>query len=203
MRWAAITLLILCLGMPLGSTTRADEWGALRAAAQTTSTLSADFVQEKHLKILARPLISKGRLLYRTPADIRWEYLFPVKSLMLARKDKVEAFLWTEGRWTPDFGQSLEARRMVTREIKQWIAGDFNRNTAFTAVYHPGPPIKITLSPKADIQNFIKRVELTFGSTPGVIESIEIFEEPEGSTTMAFKNVLINGKLPDGVFEQP
>ena len=61
----------------------ADNWEGIRKGAETVKSIRADFIQEKHMKILTRPFVSKGILLYRVPGGLRWEYTEPVKSVLL------------------------------------------------------------------------------------------------------------------------
>ena len=49
-------------------------------------TIRADFVQEKHMKILSNPFVSKGVFYHKIPNSFRWEYCSPIISIMLMHK---------------------------------------------------------------------------------------------------------------------
>ena len=199
--WAL--LLVLCLVVPTPLALGGDDWNDFREAAGNIRSLKADFVQEKHLKILAKPLISRGRLFYRPPDYLRWEYTDPIKSVMLMRRDVVRMFLWRDGAWMEDAGQSVEIRRVVLNEITGWFGGRFEQAQGFEPRYEPGTPARIVLTPKPGLQDFIERVELVLSEVPGVIRSVEIMEGPEASTVIEFKNVQPDSVFPDDIFEKP
>ena len=60
----------LCIGW-------AGSWDELKSAAGTVTSVRADFIQEKHLAILAKPLVSTGVFYYQAPRSLRWEYSRP------------------------------------------------------------------------------------------------------------------------------
>lgn len=64
------------------------DWDQLRKDAEQINTIRADFVQEKHLQILLRPLISKGVFYYEAPGSLRWEYQSPIKSILLMHEGR-------------------------------------------------------------------------------------------------------------------
>jgi len=83
-----ITLLtaLLCIGW-------ADDWEGIRAASGKLTSISADFVQEKHMKILSRPLVSRGVFHYQNPASLRWEYQSPIQSILLMHNGKTKRYV--------------------------------------------------------------------------------------------------------------
>jgi outer membrane lipoprotein-sorting protein len=179
----------------------ADSWQDMRNAFSKVKSIKTDFVQEKKMRILARPIVSKGRFFYRAPGDLRWEYDSPIRSVMLLHEGDVERFTWREGKYSRDAGGSLEGLRFVLQDISGWLAGDFVSSTTFTAELKPGSPVKIVLSPREkSFTEFIQRVELTLASTPGVLRSVEIVESQENATHIEFQNVEINLQFGEGLF---
>ena len=85
----------LCLGW-------ADSWEELETAAGTVTSVRAGFTQEKHMKILVRPLVSEGILLFQGPDSLRWEYKHPVKSILLLHKGKTRRFVQKSGGLVED-----------------------------------------------------------------------------------------------------
>ena len=70
----------------------ADTWDGIRAAAERVESLSAEFVQAKHLPILTRPLVSRGVLYFRKPDSLRWEYRQPVRTILLMHKGDLRRY---------------------------------------------------------------------------------------------------------------
>jgi len=52
-------------------------------ASRNIRSVKADFLQKRTLQILTRPLLSEGKLFFYTPDSLRWEYLSPLRSVML------------------------------------------------------------------------------------------------------------------------
>ena len=69
------TLFIIILLILFTSTTSlADIIDDLKAKQAKVKTVSAQFTQEKHTKLLTKPIKSSGRFLFKQPDRIRWEY---------------------------------------------------------------------------------------------------------------------------------
>jgi outer membrane lipoprotein-sorting protein len=185
-----------------GPVRAADDFTALRKTAQDIKSIRADFVQEKHLKILAKPIISQGRLYFKAPGSIRWEYLSPAKTLTLMNKRGAMVYIQSEKKWVADKTQS-DARGIVMGEINNWFTGRFQENTAFTPVYKPGPPPSVILTPKEDMKNFISQIVLKLSQTTGMVEQVEIMEGHGNRSKITFKNEELNVDLSDSLFEKP
>ena len=201
-RWfGALLLALILVQSPLAW--GGGDWHDFQEAASKIKSLKAEFIQEKRLKILSKPLVSHGRLFYRPPDYLRWEYTKPIKSVMLMRKDVVKMFLWRDGAWAEDAGQSVEIRRVVLDEITGWFGGRFDQTQGFEPRYEPGTPARIVLTAKPGLKEFIDRVELVLSGRPGVITSVEIVEGPDASTLIEFTDVQVDTVLPDDIFEKP
>ncbi len=195
---APIVLLIgaalLCLGW-------AESWDAIRAAAGTVHAIRADFVQEKHLPMLTRPLISHGRLFYRHPDSLRWEYLEPVHSVLLMHDGEAQRFVTVDGKLVADAGMRLQAMQFVMPEISGWLGGEFEDNPLFAATLEDGGIIR--LEPRdAGMAQVIQRIELTLADQPGIIRSVRIYESENAFTTMIFSNTVVNPQLDPSIFRE-
>jgi outer membrane lipoprotein-sorting protein len=165
--------------------------------------VKADFLQKRFLQILTKPLLSEGKLFFYTPDSLRWEYLSPLRSVMLQKGSTIQVYNFSEGKWKPEITQAVEARRMVVAEISQWFQGRFDESKAFKHIYSPGPPARVTMVPGEGINKFIQRIEIVLSARPGVIDRVEI-EEPGGSrTSIEFRNVEINSSISSEVFKKP
>lgn len=185
---------VMCLGW-------ADSWEGIRAAGEKVEAISADFVQEKHLPILTKPLISRGRLMFRRPDSLRWEYTAPVKSVLLVTADSVRRFVQTDQGITEDASVHLQAMQFVMPEIGGWLSGRFADNPLFEADLKGGGIIRLT--PKEEgLARFIERIEIHFSSQPGVIEQVLIVEGENAYTRMRFNRTQVNPDLPDRLFEE-
>jgi outer membrane lipoprotein-sorting protein len=181
----------------------AQDWTSLKEASRNIRSVKADFLQKRFLQILTKPLLSEGKLFFYTPDSLRWEYLSPLRSVMLQKGSTLQIYNFSDGVWKPEMMQAVEARRMVLAEISQWFQGRFDESKAFKHLYSPGPPVRVILVPGEGINKFINRIEIVLSARPGVIDRVEI-EEPGGSrTSIEFKNVEINSRFSSEVFEKP
>jgi outer membrane lipoprotein carrier protein len=201
-RYAALFALLFVLPVLVGNAWGADDFEALRNSARKIKTLRAEFVLEKHLRIMAKPLVSRGLLSYKAPRSIRWEYLSPVKHLMLMNAAGTKAYLWSEGKWAPDQGQS-EARAAVMNEMNAWLMGSFGETSAFHAAYRPGPPPTVTLTPKEGMERFITKIVFGFSPTTGLVRTVEIVEDQGNHTKITFRNEKVDADLAESIFETP
>jgi len=175
----------------------------LKEVSRNLHSVKADFFQKRDLPILTKPLLSEGRFFYEASGSLRWEYLNPIRSVMLQKGDVLKLYQFSEGEWKPELTPAVESRRMVLAEISRWFQGRFDESKAFKHRYSPGPPIRIILTPREGIDKFFQRIEIVLSAKSGVIDRVEI-EEPGGSrTTIEFKKVEINSKLPVALFEKP
>lgn len=193
-RWLALASALLCLGW-------ADSWQGLRDTAASVSSVQADFVQEKHLPILARPLVSRGSFRYQKPGSLRWEYREPVPSILVMHDGRTRRFVGGPSGWTEESGRGLEAMQVVMEEIAGWLAGRFADNPLFDARLESGR--RIVLVPKEEgLRRLIQRIELGLADRPGVLRSVSVYESESAFTRMSFSNVVLNGAVAEAVFRK-
>jgi outer membrane lipoprotein-sorting protein len=179
----------------------ADTWEDLKTAAGTVTSVRAGFTQEKHMKILARPLVSEGVLYFQGPDSLRWEYRHPVQSILLLHKGKTRRFVQKNGSLIEDASANLQSMQVVVQEITQWLNGRFDDNPAFAARLEPGR--KIVMVPRDEsFARLIRRIEVSLSDRPAVIKSVMIFESEDSYTKLEFKDVILNQKLDDALFRE-
>ena len=196
--------ILLMLATVLGSFTFigwSRDWDQLRKDAGEVKTIRADFVQEKHLQILSRPLISKGVFYYEAPGSLRWEYQSPIRSILLMHEGRVTRYIWGKNGFRRDSGLSLQAMQIVLQEITKWLGGHFDDNPDFTASLEPDRRIVLTPKKKA-FSAIIRNIELILSDQPGVIKSVTIYEGEKSFTRIIFKNVRVNEVLKETVFRE-
>ncbi len=198
-------LLIVFIAMAILSAeiAPAQDLTSLRDACRNIRSVKADFVQKRALPILTKPLVSEGKLFFSIPNSLRWEYISPLRSVMLQKGNKIQVYNFSDEVWKPEMPQAVEARRMVLMEISHWFQGRFDESKAFKQSYSPGPPERVILVSREGINKFINRIEIVLSSKPGVIDRVEIEEPGDSRTLIEFKNVEIKSSLPSGLFEKP
>lgn len=201
-------LCLLAVGSPdAAATPWYQDWTGIRAAAVAVKTIETAFVQTRHLRILRKPLVSRGVMAYRRPNDLRWEYQSPLQTLLLVRGGVVERLIKHGGQWVPDASARLEAMKIVIGEISLWLDGNFAASKTFRAELRPagkGEPPHVELVPlDKSLGKIISRIAIRFGERPGTVTAIDIFEAGEGVTHIAFENARYGEAIPDARFAAP
>lgn len=180
---------------------------SIRKAAATVKTLEASFVQTRTLKILKKPLVSRGLIAYRRPDDLRWEYQSPLRTLLVVRQGNAQRLLKRGNEWVTDHSAKLEAMKVVLGEISLWLDGNFGASKTFRPELRAASkeqPAHVALIPlDPSLGKIIARITISFGEKPGAVSAIDIFEQGEGVTHIAFENARENAAIPDARFETP
>jgi len=202
MRIFTIILGLLLVSAGLCGTVQADSLEAFRAAAETVTSIQADFIQEKHLAILVRPLTASGRFLYRaTPASLRWEYTEPVRSLLLMENGEVRKFMESDNGELTEDTAAAQYMNVAMGEISKWMTGRFDDTGMFDATLSAGED-RIILTPReAAFRSFIARIELVPADQPGVMDQVVIYESEDSFTRFRFINTVLNTPLSDDLFK--
>ena len=175
--------------------------GGEQAIAELRS-VQADFVQVKHLKILARPLVSTGTFAFQVPQSLRWEYLEPVRSVLIMHNGAVRTFVDQNGELQEERGAQVGSLQIVLAEISNWLAGRFTDNAMFTVSSIDERTIRLT--PKEQrLAALITGIEIEIGGENGLLDSVLIEEGPDSYTKMTFANRSINQQLPATLFTGP
>lgn len=179
----------------------ADDLQTLKQKVEFVNSIQADFTQEKHLEMLEHALISKGKLYYKVPRSLRWEYKQPVRSVLLMDKGEIRRFVRTDTGMKEQTGQGLEAMRVFLEEICLWMQGEFGANPDFEAKMKPGR--KVVLEPRDQaMADVIRQIELRLTNEPGVIGSVVINEGAGSYTLVRFHNTMINQEIGNSVFQK-
>lgn len=163
------------------------------------NSIKADFIQEKHLKILIHPIISTGTLIFQRPQSLRWEYRRPIPSILLMHGGKVRKFVEKDGQVVEDKGMQLGSMQVVLTEISNWLDGRFTDNDMFSV--SQSADRKILLTPKNQaLAGLISKIELQLAEQQGHLESVTIYEGPGSFTKMTFSNRVLNQEIPVSIF---
>jgi outer membrane lipoprotein-sorting protein len=162
-------------------------------------SVQADFTQEKHLKILARPLISRGVFAFQAPQSLRWEYLTPLHSIMIMHDGRIDKVIERDGRFERENGDGIGSMQIILQEIGNWLGGRFADNPMF-AVSRPDAQTVILTPKEQGLTAVISRIELRLGQQAGVMESVTIFEGSDAWTRLTFANPVLNRVIPESRF---
>jgi outer membrane lipoprotein-sorting protein len=194
----SVLLSFSCIVLPGG----ADSWESIQKESAKIKSIKAQFTQSKHLKILARPLVSKGRFYFQSPDSVRWEYVSPVKSILLMNRDGIRRYTQGSRGLVEDASGSLQSMHVILKEIGQWTKGQFTANEHFTAILKKGREPMIIMTPREKgLAAMISRIVITLSSDrPGILKSVKIYENEGSHTLFEFSDVQINEKIAESLF---
>lgn len=197
----SLLLLTACLSLfTLVASAESSEFASQDAIR--LQSIQADFIQEKHLKILARPIISTGTLTFQAPQSLRWEYQTPIPSILLMHGSKVKKFIERGGQLMEDRGMQFNSMQVVLAEISNWLDGRFTDNDMFMVSFPAEGTVLLTPRQQA-LAGLISKIELKLADQKdllGLLDSVTIFEGPDSYTTMTFSNRVLNQDLATSVF---
>lgn len=197
-----IFMVLLILLMLLPASVRADNFERLRRDSSRISTISADFVQKKFMKILSKPLVSEGKFYYIAPDSIRWEYSKPIKSVVISDKGNTKRYIASGGKMVEDKTGGAQAMKIVLDEVAGWMSGKFTSNPSFTATLKEGSNTQITLTPVGkSMAGMIEKIEITVSRKDASIKSVRIVESATAETRIDFQHVVINQEIQPSVFQ--
>lgn len=181
-----------------------ETWEDINRDTAGISSINAEFTQLKNLKILTKPLVSKGRFYFQKPDSIRWEYSSPVKSILLMHKGNVKRYTLGSRGMVEDASQALSSMQVVVQEIGLWSQGRFTESDHFQAELKGGKERIISLTPREkSFAAIISRIEITPSpERKGVIKSVKIIESEGNYTLLNFMNVMVNEKIGESVFRK-
>ncbi len=181
---------------------RADDFDKIRRESSRIKTMSADFVQKKTMKILSRPLVSEGKFYYVAPSSIRWEYLRPVKSMVVSDRGKTKRFIASGGKMIEDKSGGVQAMKIVLDEVGGWMNGRFTSNPSFSASLQEGRETVIVLTPVGQsMAGMIEKIEITVSRKDASVKTVRIVESATAQTLIEFQHVVINKEISSSVFQ--
>lgn len=181
---------------------RADDFEKLRRDSDNITTIRADFVQQKFMKILSKPLVSEGKFYYAAPDSIRWEYSRPIKTVVISGSGTTRRYIFSGGKMIEDKSGGAQAMKIVLDEVAGWMKGKFTSNPSFTAVLREGANTQIILTPVGkNMTGMIETIEITISRKDASVKSVRIVESATAKTWIDFKNVVINQGIDPSVFQ--
>ncbi len=205
-RLAVIILLVMLSSF----TPKANEFEAMQhiekfrkgladMAASTTS-IKANFKQEKYLSILANKIDSEGTILFKKPNLLKWSYTRPFeytivlngKEIIIKDQEKVNSF---------DIGSS-QAFRQINELIINSVEGNILDEARFSIEYLEGKDLYLTkLVPKeAQLKGFIQGIDIYFDKKDFSVSQVKLVESEGDYTMISFFDKKMNENIPDENF---
>lgn len=197
---SGLLLLAVILLLPIGA--KADDFARLRKDSARISTVSADFIQKKSMKILSKPLVSEGKFYFAAPDSVRWEYSKPLRSIVVSGKGNTKRYIASGGKMVEDKTGGVQAMKIVLDEVAGWMRGKFDANPSFTVSLKEGSDTVITMTPaEKSMTGMIEKIEITLSRKEALIKTVRIIESANAETRIDFTHVVINQEINPAVFQ--
>lgn len=168
--------------------------------SKSLQSLSADFVQTKHISFLSKPITSTGKLNLKNDEKLRWEYVTPTKYTVVFKDKKL--LVNNQGKQTTVDLATNKQFEKLSKLISGSINGNMFDDKEFTIAYlQTDTDYLVKLTPKAkDLAKYIKEIELYFEKNGQLVHQTKMIEPNNDFTLITFSNKKINQPIHDSVF---
>ncbi|MEW5674707.1 outer membrane lipoprotein carrier protein LolA [Flavobacterium enshiense] len=166
---------------------------------QGIKTLKTDFVQYKHMDFLSKDIETSGKMTFKTPNLLNWQYTKPYQYSIVFKNNKI--YINDQGNKS-----TVDAKSKMFEKINKLIVGSVSGNMfddkEFTISYFKNKEFYIAkLVPKTTtVKKYIKQVELFFPMNESTVSQVKLVEPSGDFTRIVFKNKVINAKVDDAAF---
>ena len=169
--------------------------------ASSIKTMSCDFIQTKHLKMLNDDMVSKGRMYYQQSNRLRWEYTLPYTYTFIINNDKV--LLKNSQRNDVIDVNSNKLFKEIARIMMNSVVGNcLNDETSFkSSISVSGEEWVATLLPqRKDMKQMFQKIVLHFSQKQAVVTQVELIEKNGDRTIIDLKNIKTNETISANMF---
>ncbi|MBD3582174.1 LolA family protein [Flavobacterium selenitireducens] len=178
----------------------ADFKKKVNAASATIKTMTTDFVQYKHMDFLAKDVETSGKMAFKEPNSLAWQYKKPYNYSIVFKSGKI--FINDEGKKSQMDAKSNKTFSKINKLIVGSVSGQMFDDKEFAISYYKSAGFDIArFVPKdASLKKYIKQVELSFDKKEGTVEQVRLLESETDYTKIVFKNKILNAKVDDSAF---
>lgn len=170
------------------------------ASAKTTNTIKTDFVQYKHLDFLADDVKTSGKMAFKAPNLVKWEYTNPYQYSVIFKEEEL---LINDGgtKSKVDIGNSKLFKKLNQLIVSSVKGNMFNDADFEVSFFKSSKYIKAVFIPKdKKIADYIASFELLFNKDDAQVYQVKTVEPSQDFTRVVFNNRILNSEIDDSVF---
>lgn len=173
---------------------------AVNITAKNSKSLTADFVQYKHMEFLSKDIETVGKLSFKAPDALLWQYVKPYQYSIVFKNNKIS--INDAGKKSNMDAGSNKMFGKLSKLIVGSVNGDMFDEKEFTITFFKDKEHNVArLVPMdAALKKYIKLIELSFDKKAGTVAQVKMTEPSGDYTRIVFKNKVTNGPIPDSVF---
>lgn len=170
------------------------------AESKSTKTIKSDFVQYKHLDFLSNDVKTSGKMAFKAPSQVKWEYTSPYRYSVVFKEDQL---LINDGgtKSKVDIGNSKLFKKL-NELIVNSVKGNMFNDADFEVSFFKSPKYnKAVFIPKdKKIAEYIASFELLFNKNDAQVFEVKMVEPSKDFTQIIFSNRILNNEINDSVF---
>lgn len=171
------------------------------ASAKTTTTIKTGFIQYKHLDFLADDVKTSGKMAFKAPNLVKWEYTNPYQYSVIFKEDQL--LINDDGTKSKvDIGNSKLFKKL-NELIVNSVKGNMFNDADFTVSFlESSKYIKVIFIPKDQkIADYIASFELLFTKDDAQVYEVKTVEPSKDFTRIIFNNRILNSEIDDSIFD--
>src|SRR6187402_37461 len=135
---------------------------SVNAVSKKIKSLSTDFVQYKHMDFLAKDIETSGKMFFKEPNALLWQYKKPYNYTIVFKSGKI--LINDEGKKSAMDVGSSKIFAKVNKLIVGSVSGDLFDEKEFTISYFKNKDQNLAKFVPKDVtlKKYIKQIELTF-----------------------------------------
>jgi outer membrane lipoprotein-sorting protein len=172
----------------------------IESMSKSTTSIEADFIQEKNLSMLSEKIISKGHFVFKKENLLRWEYASPSKYLIVINKEKV--IIKDEKKTTKYDMNSNKVFKEINDIMLSCVQGTIFKSNKFkTSYYENDKGYKLELIPQVkNMKETFKKINLYFDKNVTSVSKMEMIENNDDLTSLDFTNKKLNAPIAETIF---
>ncbi len=174
---------------------------SLQKATAGELSIQSDFVQTKHLSLLADKITSKGKFYYRKEDKVRIEYTTPFQYLVVMNGGQM--MVKDEQKTSRINARSSKTMQSVNRIMLDCMRGTVFSNPDFkVTAYEGGSGYLLSLSPANDaIKKLFKQIDVYLTRSGYDVDKLSMVEQGGDFTEMSFSKTQHNLALNEALFK--
>ncbi|MBR4805113.1 MAG: outer membrane lipoprotein carrier protein LolA [Bacteroidales bacterium] len=205
MRLLAIILLLIPLTLSgqnkLTAERQKEILEKIDAEGAKMSSMQCEFTQTKSMKMLSRQMVSQGKMYFKKPNRLLWQYSSPYDYTFLLNGDNVQI---KTSKSTQNINvQENKIFRRITGIIVDCITGAGLKNSPdFTSeIWEKDGAYFARLYPKKkELKQIYEVVEIFFNPSFTMVSSVRMVEKSGDETLVKLNKTKINAPLKDEIF---
>lgn len=207
-RTASVFLMLLCvvsaMAAPLTEQQKQNVVGRINKAASGLKSMECSFTQTKYLSLLSDKMVSEGRMYYKQPNKLRWEYTTPYRYLFVFNGTRV--YVGNKTRKDVIDTNTNKVFREVARIMMSTVTGTALSNSSDFSIDVADDKAlwQVVLVPrKKEMKKMFSKIVLFFNKSNLMISEINIYEKNNDRTNIKLKNIKTDGALNETFFAIP